>query len=109
MKQIMEFLLKIFVLTKNSAEHQSNVPPVQNLCLTYSPTKEVIHDSLWENKMAKHNRIYSFLVSKHKYLARLLLLEDTLSPAVLFLEKDYVCSSINLIFCCLSHVTEESR
>lgn len=45
----MEFLLKVFVLTKNSAEHQGNIAYLCRICLTYSLTKEVVYGSLWEN------------------------------------------------------------
>jgi len=46
----MEFLLKVFVLNKNSAEHRSDIAYLCRISALHDIlTKEVIYDSLWEN------------------------------------------------------------
>lgn len=83
----MGFLLKVFVLAKNSAEHQSNTACLRRICLTY---KELMYDRSWENYKF-WNVVFVFLffsfISEHKYLARFLLLDNSLSSVVLFWRK----------------------
>lgn len=105
----MEFLLKVFLLTESSAEHQNNTAHLCRICIQSNQGS-----NLWQLvekfKIIICSVLFFFsFVCEHKYLARFLLFGKQLVICGGSLAKEQLCESFNMNLCYFSHVTEESR